>query len=151
MEPVTLLLNALVAGAAAALKPTAEKAVKDAYEGLKSIIKRKSSGLGEGVDYLEKNPGAKPRQQALETELATNKVAADEETLRAAKQVLEEVAKHDERAAEVTGITIEQLHAGASIDIKRMLAEKGPVNVRGLTAGQDIRLGDIISGNPPRR
>ena len=33
MDPVSIVVSALVAGAAAALKPTAEQAVKDAYSG----------------------------------------------------------------------------------------------------------------------
>jgi hypothetical protein len=39
MEPISLILAALVAGAVAAAKDTAEKGVKDAYEGLKTLIK----------------------------------------------------------------------------------------------------------------
>ena len=38
MEPVTLIVGALAAGAAAAAKDTASQAVKDAYGGLKSLI-----------------------------------------------------------------------------------------------------------------
>jgi hypothetical protein len=41
MDPVTLILTALVAGAAASVKDTANQAVKDAYNGLQDLIKRK--------------------------------------------------------------------------------------------------------------
>jgi len=40
MEPVTLIIGALAAGAAAAAKDTASQAVKDAYAGLKSLIQK---------------------------------------------------------------------------------------------------------------
>ena len=41
MDPVSLIVAALAAGASAALKDTATEAIKDAYNGLKSLLKRK--------------------------------------------------------------------------------------------------------------
>ncbi len=41
MEPISLILAALAAGAVAAAKDTAGTAVKDAYESLKALIKKK--------------------------------------------------------------------------------------------------------------
>jgi hypothetical protein len=38
MEPVTLILTALGAGAALGVKDTASAAVRDAYEGLKGLV-----------------------------------------------------------------------------------------------------------------
>ena len=40
MEPVTLIVGALAAGAAAAAKETASQAVKDTYGGLKNLIQK---------------------------------------------------------------------------------------------------------------
>jgi hypothetical protein len=40
MEPTTLIISALVAGATAALKETASQAVKDAYAGLKALVQK---------------------------------------------------------------------------------------------------------------
>ena len=45
MEPISLILAALVAGATAATKDTAGAAVKDAYEGLKALIKKNTHKL----------------------------------------------------------------------------------------------------------
>lgn len=39
MEPISLIVTALTAGAVAAVKDTAEKGVKDTYQGLKTLIK----------------------------------------------------------------------------------------------------------------
>jgi hypothetical protein len=41
MEPISLIIAALGAGAIAAAKDTASTAVKDAYQGLKTLIKKK--------------------------------------------------------------------------------------------------------------
>ena len=60
MDPITIILTALVVGAAAGLKPTAEKAVKDAYAGIKSLIKRKYGQVK--VDILESDPASKEVQ-----------------------------------------------------------------------------------------
>ena len=47
MDPtITIIVTALVAGAAAGLKPTAEKAIKDAYAGIKALIQRKYGDVG---------------------------------------------------------------------------------------------------------
>ena len=40
MEPVSLIIAALTAGAVAAAKDTAEKGVKDTYQGLKTLIEK---------------------------------------------------------------------------------------------------------------
>ena len=39
MDPVTIIVSALVAGAAAGLQPTAEQAIKDAYNGIKALMR----------------------------------------------------------------------------------------------------------------
>jgi Flp pilus assembly pilin Flp len=46
MDPISLIITALVAGALAATKDTAETAVKDAYQGLKTLIKKKFTEQG---------------------------------------------------------------------------------------------------------
>ncbi len=38
MEPISMLVGALVAGASSALKDTANQAVKDTYQGLKNLV-----------------------------------------------------------------------------------------------------------------
>jgi len=95
------------------------------------------------------------RQAALKEGLAkaAGTDAIDEETLKAAKALLEAIAndRASAQAAQEAGITIEDLKAGASIDIGRVAAQAGPVRVRRLSAEQDIRIGEISSGNPPVR
>jgi hypothetical protein len=48
VDPVTLIVAALVAGAAAGLKDTASSAVKEAYDGLKGLVQRKLAGRPAG-------------------------------------------------------------------------------------------------------
>jgi hypothetical protein len=59
MDPVTVIVSALVAGAAAGAKDTASQAIKDAYSGLKTLIQKRFSGKPEAEMALaqhEKKP-----------------------------------------------------------------------------------------------
>jgi hypothetical protein len=71
MDPVSLVVAALSAGAAAAAKDTAAQVVKDAYEALKALVKRKVAGdpgAAEALDRHEDSPAVwdKRLRQALD-------------------------------------------------------------------------------------
>jgi hypothetical protein len=55
MDPVTLIVAALVAGAAAGLKDSASSAVKDAYNGLKRLARRRLAGRPGGELVLARH------------------------------------------------------------------------------------------------
>jgi hypothetical protein len=62
MDPISAILAALAAGAAAAAKETASSAIKDAYVGLKSLIKKKPRGgapRGRGRRFPRHRTGAR--------------------------------------------------------------------------------------------
>lgn len=89
MEPTTLILAALAAGAAAAAQDTASQAIKDAYAGLKALVQKRFAGKPEAEMVLtqhEKKPDVwqEPLKDAL-TETGANK---DEEIIRQAQQVM---------------------------------------------------------------
>ena len=50
MDPISLILAALGAGAIAATKDTAATAVKDVYQGLKTLIKQRFAAQGKEDD-----------------------------------------------------------------------------------------------------
>lgn len=52
VDPVTLIVTALGTGAALGVKETASAAVKDAYEGLKSSVKKRFAGREDGQMVL---------------------------------------------------------------------------------------------------
>ena len=66
MDPLTSLVTALAAGAAAALQSTVEQAVKDAYATLKTLIQR--NYIQVKVDQLEANPSSKNRRGGIAEE-----------------------------------------------------------------------------------
>lgn len=147
---LSLLYNALIAGAAAALKPTAEKVVTDSYEGLKALVRRK---LGSKVrlEDLDRTPEATQVQSTLQQDLEAHAAATiDGEVLGEAQALLKAVAAHDAAAAEGAGISITALKAGAEIDIEDLVAQ-GNVKVAELEAGGSIRIKGVRSENPRGR
>ncbi len=108
MDPVSMIAIALATGAAAAFKPTAEQAVKDAYAGLKDLITRKfgvSSEVAKAVEGVEIKPDSAGRQTTLKEELSTANVAQDQDVLQAAQRLLDLIQAHPDGAAHIQQIT----------------------------------------------
>jgi hypothetical protein len=150
MDPLTLIVTALVSGAAAALKPTAEQAVKDAYAGLKEVILRKWSSVN--LDVVESNPASQKRQEVLKEDLEKAQAAKDLDVLERAKHVVEAVRRHDPKAAAEVGVTLRDLEAAGSVRIRDVAAQGGSVTVETVRArGGDVEITGVKSANPPQR
>jgi len=92
MEPISLIVTALTAGAVAAAKDTAEKGVKDAYQGLKTLIKRKFTNDALAQAMVEAKPDEIRQAEGLLTNKITNAgVDKDEEVLQAAQMLLKQL------------------------------------------------------------
>lgn len=89
MEPISLILTALVAGATAAVKDTAGKAVKDSYDGLKALIKKKFEGDALAQAMVEAKPEEiKQAEVLLKSKITAVGIDKDEEILKAAEAVM---------------------------------------------------------------
>lgn len=89
MEPIT---TALVA----ALGNLAEPAVRDAYDGLKSLLARKFGArhaVLEAVDQLERKPDSAGRRATLQEEVGSSQAAGDPDVLAAAQRLLESLQR----------------------------------------------------------
>ncbi len=111
MDPINLIVSALVLGASAGLKPTAENLIKDAYAGLKTLIQRKYADVS--VSVLEKNPASGLRQEVLSQDLAKADVGEDEEVLSKAIELLEAVLNRDPEVARSLGVGLEDIKAAS--------------------------------------
>ena len=58
MDPVTLIVTALAAGAALGIKDAASSGVKDAYTGLKALVRKRLGGRPDGELVLAKHEQA---------------------------------------------------------------------------------------------
>jgi hypothetical protein len=90
MDPITLILTALAAGATASIQTTAGEAVKDAYTGLKTLIQRKFVGKPSAEVALaehEKKPDIwkAPLAQGLKETEADQ----DQDIIAAAQQLIQ--------------------------------------------------------------
>lgn len=89
MDPLSMIVAALAAGASAAVKDTAGQAVKEGYAALKALVKRKFGGKQTAEAVLE-NHEAEPEVwgRPLEKELADAGADQDEELVLKAKELL---------------------------------------------------------------
>ena len=127
MEPISLILAALAAGAVAAAKDTAKKGVKDAYEGLKALIKRKFAGNEAAkvvLDEHEKDP--ETYEVPLKKKLIETGIDKDEEILKAA----EEIMKKEDPQGAIAG----KYNIHVAGDIKGIVGD-----ISGGTISQDIK------------
>jgi hypothetical protein len=92
MDPITLILSALAAGATAAMKDTAGTAVKDAYQGLKALVQRHFSGKSEAETALG-NYESKPEVWKEPVKDALTQTGADknEAIIKAAQALMVQV------------------------------------------------------------
>lgn len=74
MDPISIIVTALVLGAAAGLKPTTGQTVKDAYAGLKALLQRKFARVN--VSLVEDDHTSQSRQNVVKEDLA--RVNADQ-------------------------------------------------------------------------
>ena len=98
MDPITLIVTALVAGAALGAQDTVSAMVKDAYAGLKALV-RKRLGGGPGAELvLAKHEQAPETWQApLMAELASAGADGDRDLLAAARVLLDLIGEADGR------------------------------------------------------
>ena len=115
MDPVSIILAALVAGAAAGAKPMAEQAIKDAYNGLKSLIQKKYEAVN--VVALEEEPDDDLQQAATAASLKRKGAGEDPELLQQAKALRALIEQHD-REASIIGV-----NAARSVDAKIKLKD----------------------------
>jgi len=89
MDPVTLIVAALAAGAALGLKDAASAAVKDAYAGLKALVRRRLAGRPDGELVLARHEAAPQTWEGpLAAELSAAGAAGDADLVAAAQTLM---------------------------------------------------------------
>ena len=89
MDPITLILTALAAGAAAGAQNTVSEAIKGAYRGLKTLVQRKFAGKPDAELVLAKYE-EKPEvwEEPLKDALIEAATDQDEEIIKAAQKLM---------------------------------------------------------------
>ncbi len=95
MEPITtVILSALIAGAAAGVGEAGKRLVVDGYEALKAALTARfgaDSDLADAVAGLEKHPDSDGRKQTLHEEIVAVKADADPELVELARALLDQI------------------------------------------------------------
>jgi hypothetical protein len=132
VEPVTLIMTALAAGAAAGGKDTAATVVKDAYEGLKHLVATRFSGKPSAEVALAEHENDPATWQApLTKALAEARTGQDEQILAAARRVLELADPDGTPAGKYTLIDARGAHHAQFGDHNRQINIKDGTYVEG--------------------
>ena len=103
MDPITLIVTALAAGAALGTQDTVSAMVKDAYAGLKALVKKRLGGGPAAELVLARHEQAPETWQApLMAELAETGADGDRDLIAAAQALLDLVGEAEGRAGKYT-------------------------------------------------
>jgi len=118
MDPVTLILTALVAGAGAGLKGAVSSAVTDAYNGLKGLVRRKLAARPDGELVLARHE-ADPQvwERPLAQELTAAGASDDRDLVSAAQALMQLVDAAGSAAGKYTVVTASDHSVAAGEDV----------------------------------
>ena len=131
MDPITA---AILAAAPALASDLVSSAVKDAYSGLKEIIRRKwgqDSALEKAVESAEAKPDSKGRAAVLAEEVSAARAEDDADLKQAVQKLLE--ALREQGAAPGSDVHV-QISGGS---------------VQGVVGAKDVHVGSMNFGVPP--
>ena len=144
MDPATVVVTALVAGAVAAAKDVAAQAVKDGYAALKGLVVRKFGSkpdVADAVQKVEQKPDSKGRQETLKEGLTAAGADKDEELLKQAQALLDLLKQHDPATLATYSATLTGSGAIAQ-GTGAVAAGAGGVAVGGSVSGSTIVTGE---------
>jgi hypothetical protein len=95
MDPITLIITALSAGAASALQDDAKGAVKTAFERLRHLVRRRFKDAANGEYLMEKHAAAPELwHEPLKAELVEARAAEDPDVIAAALELMRILDSH---------------------------------------------------------
>ena len=146
MDPVTMIVAVLSAGAVAGLTSTAEQAIKDAYTGIKQWIQDRYPTVD--LASFEKKPGLPARQEVLKEELAGAGAAHDVDLLRKVQALSEALAKSEEgrRAAQMSGVKLDHLVVEGSMIIVDVEVPSIGVHISKCDVGGNLEIREVKAG-----
>lgn len=143
MDPITLIVLALAAGAAAGLKPTAEQAIKDAYAGVKVLIQRKYSKVD--LTQLERKPESESKRESVREDLDEGGAGKDQELLDKVETLLEVLEKQAPQVIKAIGIDVEGTKA-EFLKARKVVSEGTGVKVKNSEFKGGIDLDEVHAG-----
>lgn len=143
MDPVTVIVSALAAGASVALKSTAETVIKDAYNGFKALIQRKFGKVD--VAPVEARPESEAKRASVAEDLKDAGADQDAEVLDAATKLLALLEQHAPAAGQAIGVDISKAKT-RGFEIRDIVASGGSaigVRLSGVEATEDTKISGV--------
>ena len=134
MDPITA---AIMAVQALSENDTVKSLVKDAYDGLKAVIRRKwgdSAPISKAISAVEEDPKSKAQAAVLEEKVGDVKATDDAEVAQALQKLVEQMKTH--------GI-------GGEAVAKIQFNMSGGV-VQGVAGAENVTIGSMSFGAPPK-
>jgi hypothetical protein len=143
MDPLTTIITALLAGAAAGLKSTAAAAIKDGYAALKQMLADRHKNVD--LAAIERDLQQIDARRMLEQQLRNSGAAEDAELTSSAKTLLEAVAQKEPGVAGVIGVDLEGIKAG-KVRIADIVSAGRGVRVKDAVSTGDFEISGIRAG-----
>jgi hypothetical protein len=126
MDLISSVIAIVAAGAASALKETAGKAVKDAYEGLKTFL----AGKLHSFQNFEEDPKDEDFRKAIAKEIQKKALTDDPDLLQRVHDLEAALEKEPPAQLETLGIDLTNIRAAKDIIIKELNAGAGRLRVK---------------------
>lgn len=139
MDPITLIVTALAAGAAAAAKDVGGDAVKSAFNGLKALIAKRFGGkanVESAIASVEQKPDSDNRKGVLKEELEAAGVDKDEEVLKLVQSFLALLEKNGVQTGvsqSIGNVTATASGGGTAVGAIQVGGNAGPINIGSTT------------------
>ena len=134
MDPITTAILAVLPALASDVVKTG---VKDAYDGLKAVIRRKwgdNAPISKAISAIEEDPKSKAQAAVLEEKVGSVKATGDAEVAQALHQLVEQMKTHGIGGEAVARIAI-NISGGT---------------VQGVVGAENVSIGSMSFGVPPK-
>jgi hypothetical protein len=134
MDPITTAILAVLPALASDM---VKSGVKDAYEGLKAVIRRKwgdAAPISKAIAAIEEDPNSKAQAAVLEEKVGAVKAAEDAEVAQALHQLVEQMKSHG-----VGGEAVARIQFNMTGGV-----------VQGVAGAENVQIGTMAFGAPPK-
>ncbi|TBE49901.1 hypothetical protein ELH06_12370 [Rhizobium ruizarguesonis] len=143
MDPITAIVTALALGASTGIKDVASQAVKEAYTGLRNLIKNRFPAVS--LEQLEQMPSSENLRSVVEKDLHAANAQNDTELAAKAQALLELIEQVAPQAAPAIGIDFHRVKA-ANIRLREIVASGAGVRVVDAEVIGDIEVSNVQAG-----
>ena len=133
MDPITAAILAVLPALAS---DVVKSGVKDAYEGLKAVIRRKwgdDAPISKAIAAVEGDPKSKAQAAVLEEKVGAVKATDDAEVAQALHRLIEQMKTHG-----IGGEAVARIQFNMSGGV-----------VQGIAGAENVQIGSMTFGAPP--